>query len=421
MLLFPKNFDRFGLKKMKFPPGAELEHTLIPATTGSGKSQLIHLLMNRIFYGIDTKPDLEKAIVTDPGGLFLSTRGLAGTDTILNPADKRSAKWNPFSEVRDPMDFGMISAAAIPTGGYIGQEKDFREYARGMLEAIMRSMHQNGQKNPREVQLLLSAPDPEILRPYIEGTPAGSLLGPGQDRFLGGVIGTASHALAAWQWLSPDGTFSIRDWVKNGRGALFLTYTDDKIEAFRPVLGAWISLAIKETLSLPPDLDKKGTSRRRVWFVTDELDSLGTVNGLSDALTRGRKYGLCSIGAIQSISQLRERYGRDGAQTLLACYVNKLVMRQGAFEDAKYWSDELGQQEAERVTRSHSASMGTRTGGTEGSSSAPAVRQLFLPSELVEMPKFCGYARISGRPGIRPFQFRPRSWKTKYPPFEAKE
>ena len=414
-------FDKFGLKKILFPPGAELEHTLIPATTGSGKSQLLQLLMNRIFHGIDTNPDLEKAIITDPGGLFLATRGLAGTDTILNPADQRSAKWNPFAEIRDPMDFKMIASATIPTDGHTGQEKDFREYAQGMLEAIMRAMHENGQKNPREVQLLLSSPDPEVLKPYIQGTPAGALLSPGNDRFLGSVIGTASNALAAWSWLAPDGTFSIRNWVRHGRGAIFLTYTDDKIEAFRPVLGAWISLAIKETLSLPVQLDKKGTSQRRIWFVTDELDSLGTVNGLSDALTRGRKYGLASIGTIQSISQFRERYGRDGAQTLLACYVNKLVMRQGAFEDAKYWSDELGQQEVERVTHSRSASLGTRTGGTEGSSSAPAVRQLFLPAELVEMPKFCGYARISGLPGIRPFKFRPRSWKIKYQPFKPIE
>ena len=47
------------------------------------------------------------------------------------------------------------------------------------------------------------------------------------------------------------------------------------------------------------------------------MASLGRVQGLSDGLTKGRKYGLCAMMGLQSISQLRDVYGKDGAQTLL--------------------------------------------------------------------------------------------------------
>ena len=409
----------FGFPGLEFPPGAELEHTLIPATTGTGKSQLINLLLNRILEGITARPDLEKALITDPDGQFLMARGAAG-DHVLNPADRRSLQWNPFSEIRTEFDYQLLASAAIPADASSGKDEEFRLYAQTMLSALMKGLQREGKADPREVQRLASA-DVEALSPYLVGTPAEALLRPGNDRFLGSVLGTLGQGIKAWDFLSPDGDFSIRDWVQKGKGVLFLTYTAAQIEALRPLVGCWLSLAIKEALSLPVVLNARGVSDRRVWFVTDELDSLGTVNGLSDALTRGRKYGLAVVSAIQSIPQLRIRYGKDGAAALEACYVNKLIMRQGDFEDAKHWSDYLGQSETERIERSENYSRGP--GGSSGGSvhAKRSVDQLVLPSELSDLPKFCGYARVSGLPGIRTFKFQPQSWPKRVEPFLPKE
>ena len=159
-------------------------------------------------------------------------------------------------------------------------------------------------------------------------------------------------------------------------------------------------------------------------MVMDELDSLGTVNGLSDALTRGRKYGLATVAAIQSVAQLRQRYGQDGAKVLDACFVNKLIMRQGSFEDAKHWSDDIGQVEEERITRTEGNSSGSgQASSNTGRSARRDIRQLVLPSELQApiLDKFCGYARISGLPEIRRFKFQPQDWPEKYPAFVPKE
>ena len=416
---FGKKSYPFGLPGLNFPTGAELEHILIHATTGSGKSQAIHFLLDRILEGIDANPEQEKALITDPNGQFAGSRAHPKNDRILNPFDRRSKRWNPFCEVKSDYDYKLLASAVIPSIEGTGREEsEWRRYAQTMLEAIMKGLLQEGRPDPREVQRLLSSADPGALAPFLGGTPSESLLAPGNERFLGGVIGVLSNALAAWEFLEPDGDFSIREWVRSGTGVLFLTYTDAQIEALRPLLGCWLSLAIRETLSLPIELDKKGMSLRRMWFVMDELDSLGTVYGLTDALSRGRKPGLAVISAIQSTAQLRIRYGKDGAQALMACFVNKLVMRQGDFEDAKHWSDYLGQFEEERLVQTHSVSS---SGETTGTQSRREIRQLVLPSELQEIPKFCGYARISGLPGIRTFKFQPQNWPAKFPAFVRKE
>ncbi len=416
--IFGKKAFPFGLPGLDFPGGAELEHTLIPATTGSGKSQAIHFLLNRILEGIDTSPDREKGLIADPNGQFAGSRAHPKNDRILNPFDHRSRRWNPFCEVKSEYDYKLLASAVIPEIEDGGKETEWRNYARTMLVSLMKGLRKEGKADPREVQRLLSTVDPEALLPYLAGSPSESLLSAPNERFLGGVIGVLANALAPWEFLSPDGNFSIREWVRSGTGVLFLTYTDAQIEAMRPLLGCWLSLAIRETLSLPIELDKKGMALRRMWFVMDELDSLGTVHGLTDALSRGRKPGLAVISAIQSIAQLRTRYGKDGAQALMSCFVNKLVMRQGDFEDAKHWSDYLGQFEEERLVRTHSISS---SGETTGTQSHREIRQLVLPSELQEIPKFCGYARISGLPGIRPFRFQPQNWPVICPAFVRKE
>jgi type IV secretory pathway TraG/TraD family ATPase VirD4 len=100
----------------------------------------------------------------------------------------------------------------------------------------------------------------------------------------------ASVYLAAWQYLPDDGTFSVREFVKAERGGwLFLTYRDDQMALLRYLVATWLELAIVEGLSLSEN------PTRRLWFIMDELDSLGKVTSLRGGLTKLRKYGGCCV------------------------------------------------------------------------------------------------------------------------------
>jgi type IV secretory pathway TraG/TraD family ATPase VirD4 len=83
--------------------------------------------------------------------------------------------------------------------------------------------------------------------------------------------------------------FSIRQWVKAGQsgragGVLFLPYTATQIAALSRLISAWMRLAIFETMN-------EAEGDQRLWFIVDELDALGTIEGLKDALARLRKFG----------------------------------------------------------------------------------------------------------------------------------
>ena len=150
-----------------------------------------------------------------------------------------------------------------------------------------------------------------------------------------------------------------------------------------------------------------------VYFFIPTFPSTGTLlnyhsHMLTSALTRGRKYGLSSLAALQSIAQIRDTYGKEKAQVLLSSYVSKLIMQQGSFDDAKYWSDEIGQAEVLREELSDSENQGNSStvskelshGSTSGSSTSKSYRRtietVVLPSELQRLKPLTGYLQLAG-------------------------
>lgn len=61
--------------------------------------------------------------------------------------------------------------------------------------------------------------------------------------------------------------------------------------------------------------------------MVDELNALGHIEGLNDALARIRKFrGRCVLG-FQSIAQVRTIYGQGPAKTIVEICSNSLVLR----------------------------------------------------------------------------------------------
>ncbi len=78
---------------------------------------------------------------------------------------------------------------------------------------------------------------------------------------------------------------------------LFIPYRAGQIAALRSMMSAWMRLAIFEAMEQPQ-------RDQRLWFVVDELDALGQIDGLKDALARVRKFGGRCILGFQSIAQV---------------------------------------------------------------------------------------------------------------------
>ena len=373
------------------PWEVETQHLLFSGTTGSGKTQAI----NRVLAVVRERG--KRALVADSGGSFLSRFHRSG-DLIFNPFDARSVDWSPFAEIRAEYDCPRIAKAAIPDAS--GDAQEWHHYAQTLLSETMLAMHKEGNRSIRMLMHYLTVADTKELAETLAGTPAAILCVKGNDKMLSNTRAIIATYLVAWRYLPDEGRFSVRDWIRNETSPawLFVTFRDDQLGMLRSLVATMLELGIVEGLSLSED------SSRDLWFVMDEVDSLGKVTSLRAGLTRLRKYGCKCVLGLQTISQLRATYGNDEAQTLLANVSTKAVLRAGDGETAEYFSKEFGDQEIERQqwsSTSGSSSSGLFNGSASQSSSSTEVRETrrtVLASQISTLPDLHGFLKVPRAP-----------------------
>ena len=77
-------------------------------------------------------------------------------------------------------------------------------------------------------------------------------------------------------------------------------------------------------------------------------------------------------------------------------------------------SREIGEQEVWRTSRSQNTG---GSGGSSGTNESIHNERLVLPAELMDLPKFSGYMRLSDRTGIQKFEIPFRKVEERFPPF----
>jgi len=146
-----------------------------------------------------------------------------------------------------------------------------------------------------------------------------------------------------------------------------------------------MNILTQETLSLDPDPE------RRLCFVLDELASNGVIDGLSQAVSRGRKYGMSFVFAVQNLSQLHQSYGRDETHSILGSVGHTVILRSPDPDTAEYLSKCIGDAEIEREQVS-----------TQGKGNGVNIQKIretqraVLPSEIAELNDLNGFIKISG-------------------------
>jgi type IV secretory pathway TraG/TraD family ATPase VirD4 len=373
-------------------PGDEVKHFKLIGTTGTGKSTAIRELISAALDRGD------RAVITDPDGGYLSRYYDAGRgDVILNPFDPRSVQWDPFSEVREPYDADQLASSLIPsTEDASGRE--WRGYARTFLAAVVRRCHEVDQPNAAELWRLIAIAPSVELRPIVANTPAQPFLEPENARMFGSIRSVAGSAAAALEHVQAQRArrFSVRDWIGSGSGGLFLPYQASQIAALRTIIATWVRLAIFETMC------DEG-SDRRMWLIVDELDALGAIDGLKDALARLRKFGGRCVLGFQSIAQVSSTYGAGEAQTLVENCANTLILRCSASEHggtSQFASRLIGEREVARRSTSRGRDGNGFPGGRGWRRSMNVSEQrvteaAVLASELEQLPDLSGYLKTA--------------------------
>lgn len=374
--------DDINLGGARVPAEIEPMHFLLAGGTGSGKSVALSAMM------VAARARKQRAIVADFGGEFVK-RFHTADDLIFNPFDQRSFSWSPLAEMRQSYDAARVANSIIPEGA--GEGAEWNGYARNILTCVLESAFADPAATNRQIIHLLFMADQESMAELVAGTPAARMYQKGNERMLGSVLGIISRYTAPLRWLNPDAgrdAFSIRSWVEqDGQGWLFLTFSESQLAELRPLLAAVLDTAASAVLGLPPD------AGRRVWFFLDEFASLGRINSIEPLLTKARKNGGAAVLGIQSLSQLRDLYGREKAQTLLSCLSSVLVLRQSDAELAEYMSRFLGEQELLRTNQSGGSSS---QGKTENWSQQVVRERAILPAQLQKLESRVGVLDLAG-------------------------
>ncbi len=386
-----KHAGRLTLAGLPIKLEDETKHFKLIGTTGTGKSTAICEVLRGAFERGD------RAVIADPDGGYLKRfyderRG----DIILNPFDGRAAKWDLYGEISNDYDIDQLARSLIPDQE--GSERSWRGYARTFFSAVVRQTREGGVRDVQELYHLLVAASVPELKVLVAGTPAQPFLDDHNSRMFDSIRSVTSSAVGALQYIGQQegAPLAVRNWVGNGKGVLFIPYQAGQIAALRSTISAWMRLAIFETMN-------RGESDQRLWFVVDELDALGQIDGLKDALARLRKFGgRCMLG-FQSIAQVSGTYGRSEAQTIVENCGNTVILRCSASErggTSNFASQLIGQREVVRTTQSRSRQP-LRLLPTITRSETLSIEPAVLDSEIEQLPDLKGYLKFASSPQWR--------------------
>ena len=398
--LVPGRHQLLTLGGHAMPAQLETLHTLIAGTTGAGKSTLIEEMMEAI------TARGERFILCDPNGSYMRQFARTG-DRLLNPFDVRSELWCLFNELRSDYDAERLACSVVPTGH--GDSAPWHHYAQILLAETLRALVRTGDTTTDRLLHWSTVAPARELGALLAGTPAVGLFDEGAEKALASTRFVLTAHLAAHRYLRP-GEFSLRRWLEEETGALFLTWRADMQAALSPLLATWVDIVANAVLSLPPD------PHRRVWLILDELAALGKLGSLETALTLGRKHGLAAVVGVQSTAQLDRLYGKESATVLRGCFRNLVVLAIAKTDPttADEFSRALGEREVLREEESRSL-------GANGNGVSQSLRRsrerLVLPSEISGLPSLEGFLAVAGAGPIVRITLTPRERDAVIEPF----
>jgi type IV secretory pathway TraG/TraD family ATPase VirD4 len=377
---------RFG--SVRFPYSLETRHVAMAGTTGAGKTTILRQLLDAI------EARGEATLVYDTSGEFIAhyydpARG----DVILNPFDGRGVFWNPFDEISHPADADRIARYLIAETG--DRDRDvWLETARILVANVLRTLWQENRRTlPALLDALQSMPREELER-WLAHTSSARTFADDADKATGSVLFMLSKAVNLLMFLRAnprDGEtgfsftrfFAGIDQRKGRKPWIFVPRKEDYFEAMKPLMALWLECAASAVLGLTP------SPSRRLWFVLDELADLPRVANLTRLLPEGRKFGASISVTFQTIGQMRDRYGREGAEALLGCCNTKLFLQLVDQASREWASETIGSTEVEISTIADTVD--PKTGKPQRTlSTTRQMRAAVLESEL-RLPRHMAY------------------------------
>jgi type IV secretion system protein VirD4 len=158
--------------------------------------------------------------------------------------------------------------------------------------------------------------------------------------------------------------------------------TPDNLERIRPVLSLFFQQAIGMQTRELPEYNPK--LKHQVLLLLDEFTALGRIPIIETSCGFLPGYNVRILLVIQTPSQLRSVYGREGADTLIKTLAGRILFAPKDFADAQEISNELGSTTVKGKSRSRPL-WGTGAGKGHSTTESDQRRLLLMPQEVKEI------------------------------------
>jgi Type IV secretion-system coupling protein DNA-binding domain len=321
---------------LRFDDATLSRHALFLGGIGTGKTnammQLLRALREKagpddVFVIFDTKGDFAREFRRPGDAVITSDPGEAGGVVWNLFRDLPSADTSAGGELGD--EIYEVAATVFREGQeQAGENSFFATAACDIFAAVVEAMiREGGPHSNADLRERLEQDSDDLLE-LIQGQ-AGLA---GTARYLQGER-TPEQILAFLQqtlnssfsgaFRRPDGTFSVRDFVRAKAGrALFIEYDIAVGSRLLPIYRVLMDLAIKEALSL----GRRG-AKGSVYFVMDEFALLPELSHISDGINFGRSLGLKFLVATQNVNQVLHAYGPQVGASMLSGFGTVFAFR----------------------------------------------------------------------------------------------
>jgi hypothetical protein len=342
--------------------------------SGTGKSAAIRQMLIQI-----SERD-EAAIVYDPALEYLPqfynrSRG----DVVLNPLDERCPFWTPGDEVPHEAEALTLAASLFPDQGR--ENRFFVEAPRKIFAHLL-----NLKPTPQELTRWMC--DAEEIDKRVEGTEMEAMINRHAAAQRSGVLGSLNMVADAFKLLpsqsETDHRWSSVEWTKERKGWVFLTSKPTMRERLRPLMSLWLDLLVLRMMN------DGASTKRKTWFVLDELASLQHLPQLTTAVTENRKSNNPMVLGFQGKAQVESLYGHV-AEAMLSQPATKIFLKTSEPHASEWISKAIGEIEVERFRESRTHG---RFPGNTGSDQRDITREpLVMASEIAGLDPLHGYMK----------------------------
>jgi type IV secretion system protein VirD4 len=371
-------------------------NNLIVGGAGSGKTA--GYIINNILHHTESS-----LVVTDPKGELYEKTSEAKREQgykvrLINFKDiECSDRYNPFDYIRKETDALKVAKTIIMNSGGNAKELKgdfwdkaesallsafilFIKYTRPKEEHHFGSVFNLATQSYADVHELFRTLD----KSHIARRAYAQAIEKLDDKVRANVFISLLVSLDLWKYQSVCEFTQKSDFMLADMGIeKTITYVILPIaeEEFRPLISTFFTQLFSELYSLA---DKHYNQLPvPVIMELDEFANIGKIPNFEERLSTTRSYRIEVDIVIQSLGQLRDRYGKDKANEIIDNCDIRMLLGTNELESAKYFSELTGKTTVRTQSLSESKN---NSGASSGESESVTGKPLMFPDEILRMP-----------------------------------